>query len=780
MIQKRQTRPAKHNHSPMNARTKTPTHGQPDTAAHNFGLAHTSTRDTGDSLSAELLSGAATAHDLGAATNMPHKLPEILAPAGDTHSFLAALAAGADAVYVGLKHFSARAGADNFSTTELSRMVDLAEREGRKVYIAFNSLVKPDDMASAGRLMLRMARDAKPHALIIQDPGLIELARQAGYEGELHLSTLANVTHPAALHAAHDLGVSRVILPRELTIDEVRDCAQSAPEGLDLELFVHGALCWCVSGRCYWSSYLGGKSGLRGRCVQPCRRVYNQNKHEGRYFSCQDLSLDVLVKALFDIPKLSCWKIEGRKKGPHYVYHTVAAYRLLRDALATRRTMHDLDEHDGSDWARARKDAEALLEMALGRPRTHANFLPQRGKSVSTPNEPTSSGMLVGKIQFGQDEFHQPFIKTRMPLLPKDLLRIGYEDEVWHDTVPVTHRTPKAGSYLLRLARHKTPRSGTPVFLIDRKEPELMAILNEWEKKLARSRARETTEAVFEPQLPAPSRLRKLPDMQVRSTQPQGKETRSGRSTLTGLWLNANAVRATSRTIANRYSWWLPPVIWPNEEATWKRVIVEAIRNGVRHFVCNSPWQIALFPSSVTAALSTNFHAENAEEAEARAELRAKHSGPRKRPEETVSLIAGPFCNVANAACVAVLAKMGYKAAIVAPELNSADLLALPRQCCLPLGIVLSGFWPAGIARHSLNHLRANEVFSSPKGEPFWARNYGQNLWIYPGWPLDITEHRPQLENAGYAFFAHMVENPPASLPTARRSSDFNWGNDLL
>lgn len=724
-------------------------------------------------------------------TNTVKKLPEILAPAGDTHSFLAALAAGADAVYVGLKHFSARAGADNFSTVELSRMVDLAEREGSKVYIAFNSLVKPDDLASAGRLMMRMARDAKPHALIIQDLGLIELARQAGFTGEIHLSTLANITHPAALRAAQDLGASRVILPRELTIDEVRDCAQSAPEGLELELFVHGALCWCVSGRCYWSSYLGGKSGLRGRCVQPCRRIYRQNRHEGRYFSCQDLSLDVLVKALIDIPNLSCWKIEGRKKGPHYVYHTVAAYRLLRDALVNRQNINDLDtDNEHSDWARARKDAEALLEMALGRPRTHANFLPQHKQNVSTPDEPTSSGMLVGKIQFGQNEFHEPFIKTRVPLLARDLLRVGYEDDTWHDTVPVTHRTPKAGSYLLRLARHKTPKSGTPVFLIDRKEPEMMSILSEWEKKLARSHARETSEVVFEPQLPAPARIRRLPDMNVRSTQPQGKETRSGRSTLTGLWLSGNAVRATSRTVANRYSWWLPPVIWPNEEASWKRVIIEAIRNGVRHFVCNSPWQVALFPAFVTDAFRANRGASEDERlaaAESLAERRAsqaadKAAGRRsgKRPEETVSLIAGPFCNVANAACVAVLANMGYKAAIVAPELTSADLLALPRQSCLPLGIVLSGFWPAGIARHGLNHLKANEVFYSPKGEPFWARNYGQNLWIYPGWPIDITEHRPQLENAGYAFFASMEESTPANLPTARKSSDFNWDNSLL
>lgn len=235
--------------------------------------------------------------------------PEILAPAGDTQSFLAAMAAGADAVYLGLKHFSARMQADNFGSAELSRMVELANENGRRIYVAFNTLVKPDDVPAAGRLIARLARDVKPHGLIIQDPGVLALARQAGYEGGLFLSTLANLTHPASLLAAKELGADRVILPRELSIDEVKQISAACPEGLDLEMFIHGALCWCVSGRCYWSSYMGGKSGLRGRCVQPCRRVYKQRNHSGRFFSCLDLSLDVLAKTITDIPHLSCWKI---------------------------------------------------------------------------------------------------------------------------------------------------------------------------------------------------------------------------------------------------------------------------------------------------------------------------------------------------------------------------------------------------------------------------------------------------------------------------------------
>ena len=125
----------------------------------------------------------------------------------------------------------------------------------------------------------------------------------------------------------------------------------ACPKDLKLETFIHGALCYGVSGRCYWSSYYGGKSGLRGRCVQPCRRLYTQGGESARFFSCSDLSVDVLVKVLMSIPEVTTWKIEGRKKGPHYVFYTVKAYQMLRD--------HGKDP-------KIKKDALAMLERGTG------------------------------------------------------------------------------------------------------------------------------------------------------------------------------------------------------------------------------------------------------------------------------------------------------------------------------------------------------------------------------------------------------------------------------
>ncbi len=656
--------------------------------------------------------------------------PEILAPAGDTSSMLAAFAAGADAVYMGLKHFSARMQAENFSATDMSRAVELANQEGRRIYVAFNTLVKPNDIASAAGLLARLQGDYQPHALIVQEPGVVELARQVGYTGEIFLSTLANVTSPEGLLAAQRLGVDRVILPRELSIDEIKQMDEACPEGLKLEMFIHGALCWCVSGRCYWSSYMGGKSGLRGRCVQPCRRRYSQNKYNERYFSCLDLSLDVLTKTISDLPNLVSWKIEGRKKGPHYVYHVVAAYKMLRD--------------HGQD-AKARKDAEKILEMALGRPGTHALFLPQRKADVTSRDGQTSSGKLIGKVQRPPEG--KPFFKPYIELLAKDYLRIGYEDEAWHSTLPVTKRTPKAGSFTLNVPRHKTPKVGTPVFLIDRREPELMRILNDWRKRLDACQGK--SPKAVDPSFAMPTPIKggkKYPNMWLRSSLPTGAETKRRRDGMVALWLSPRSTRVVSRTVAPHMAWWLPPVIWPNESALWARLVHEAVRLGGKTFVCNAPWQVPLF----------------------------------ERVMNNVSLIAGPFCNIANAYTLQAVKNLGFAAAFVSPELTRQDFLSLPSKSPIPLGMVLSGYWPMGIARHEPFGIQHDAAFSSPKGESFWIRKYGQNSWIYPTWPLDLTEHHAELVSAGYSFFAHMKDDPPKGVEGRSRPGLFNWNEDLL
>ncbi len=664
-------------------------------------------------------------------------LPEILAPAGDMPAALAAFAAGADAVYLGLKHFSARMQAENFALSDLARLTDFAHSEGKRVYVAMNTLLKPGDVDAAFRLIRRLELDVHPDALILQDTGTAKLAKAAEFSGELHFSTLANVTHPKALDAVKALGGCRAILPRELSVDEVRQMDAACPPGMDLEIFVHGALCWCVSGRCWWSGFMGGKSGLRGRCVQPCRRVYTQKGKEGRFFSCMDLSLDALARLLLELPRIRSWKIEGRKKGPHYVYYAVTAYRMLRD-----------EGHD----AAARKEAQGILDMALGRPGTRSRFLPQKMFLPTTTADKdgvTGSGFLAGKT--GKGTGSKVEFRPRLDLLPKDYLRVGYEDEAWHCTVSIPKWVPKGAAFTLSLPRGKFPKPGTPVFLIDRKEPELLSLLADRTRVLmARPEPVKSSEDVASRAAPSFGRpvkpeARSL-DIRLRSSLPSGRDGKADvkGGAMQGLWLSPGALNAVSSTLFGRISWWLPPVIWPDEEEVWERHIHKALRDGARRFVCNEPWQVALFPN-----------------------------------KEGLDLTAGPMCNMANAAALAAAAELGFNAAVAAPELGGEDFLALPAQSPLPLGIVLTGFWPMGISRHAPAPLQDKDAFVSPKGEGFWYKRYGQNTWVYPDRPLDLSAHRSALERAGYRIFIHMDEHPPRGVETPR-TGEYNWDVGLL
>ncbi|WP_027722554.1 peptidase U32 family protein [Maridesulfovibrio zosterae] len=655
-----------------------------------------------------------------------HK-PEILAPAGDKTSFLAAIAAGADAVYAGLKHFSARMEAYNFATGELAALAELGRENGVKTYIPMNTLVKPDDMDSAARLIDRVTRSVKPDGLIIQDLSMVELAHQAGYEGELHLSTLANASHPAALKAAAKLGINRVVVPRELNLDEIKQMAEACPENMSLEMFVHGALCYSVSGRCYWSSFFGGKSSLRGRCVQPCRRIYGGAKRKEmpkRLFSCLDLSLDVLTKPTLSIPQVKSWKIEGRKKGPHYVYYTVTAYRMLRD---------------NPNDAKTKKDATELLDLALGRPTSHSVFLPQRPYTPLDPSNETGSGFLIGITK--QEKNGKPYFNCRQELLDGDFLRIGYQDQPGHQTLKIRKFIPKRGKVSIPVRGRTSLKSGTKVFLIDRREEGLVKALKQLDSKLSKIKVAEKTASNLQVELPHPIRKPERVAYHTLQRNPPKGKTKFG----TDVWLSMNALKRTPRPAVSKIWWHLPPVIWPNEEKDIQKIIDICLSGGGRDFVLNSPWQKVMFPE-----------------------------------DDRLRFHAGPFCNVSNPLTVAELADMGFASAYVSPELAREDFLALPAASPLPLGVVLSGMWPLGISRIIADETELMSPMYSQKKEVCWARQYGQSYWIYPGWPLDFSAERKVLENAGYSMFLDIQEPLPKSVPEPTRTSNFNWDLTLL
>ncbi len=667
--------------------------------------------------------------------------PEILAPAGDEECFLAALAAGADAIYLGLKIFSARMEAQNFTMEQLARLTDLAHEQSCRVHVAMNVLLKPEELDNAYKLTRTLATETSVDGLIIQDLGMTEIIRQAGFKGVVTFSTLANVSNPLALQEAQVMGANRVVIPRELSLDEMKVMGAACPENLALECFVHGALCYCVSGRCYWSTYMGGKSGLRGRCVQPCRRMYSKKiitgknrkeaqKSQGgeRYFSCQDLELGEIVRLLLEIPHLESWKIEGRKKGPHYVYHTVTAYKILRDY---------------PDNAQKRKLALEILDLALGRPGVKGRFLAHRNLTPMAPDKQTASGKLAGHIQITQKG--ECVLKPHFQLLPKDYLRIGTQDERWHSLFPVNCKTPKGGTLTLKIPAHKTPRARTPVYLVDRREPELIKLIAEQKKKLENIPSVKIRPVNGSPELPEPCGPKYLPDMYVAPASSTGSNIQPclGKNRLGGIWLYPRIGRFSPVRLA-KMAFWLPPVLWPDNEEDFSGIINRLERDGAKNFVCNSPWQIRMF-----------------------------------KDRNNLNLIAGPFCNASNSLALQCLKEAGFKSAFASPELSRKDLLLLPRNSPLPLAFVLGAFWPVGLSRFGLAGIETNEPFTSPMGETFWARNYGGTIWLYPAWTLNLCDKKPELVQAGFSFFAWMDERPPASLPMTNRPGLFNWENEL-
>jgi putative protease len=656
--------------------------------------------------------------------------PAIMAPAGNKASFLAAVAAEADAIYCGTKLFSARMQAKNFSPQELKPLVDLAHARGIRVYVTLNTLLKPDDLDTAGKLIRTLTRHVQPDGLIIQDLAVLSLVKQTGFRGEIKLSTLANVSFgQALLLAAKALGVDRVVLPRELNIDEIKTVARLCPPDLGLEVFIHGALCYAVSGRCYWSSYLGGKSGLRGRCVQPCRRMFNQSGDRQRFFSCQDLSLDVLVKVLMSIPQVQTWKIEGRKKGPHYVYYTVQAYRMLRD-------------HVGD--SRMKKTALQLLSQALGRSSTHYNFLPQRPQLPVGADGQTGSGLLVAKVKGSREK---PFFAPHQELLPGDILRLGYEDEPWHTIERVKRAIPKGGKFYPKSFSRKGPgaspkrsATGTPVFLIDRREEALKEMLAELEAGLPKSAEIPAGDPGFRARLPAKSRRKeKFAELNVFRRFSHAKSTG-----YFGLWLSADSLAKMPRKRVPAVWWWLPPVVWPDEADDVIELVELACKKGARTFVLNAPWQVTFFKES-----------------------------------QKLNLWAGPFCNLANALALNTAKSLGFAGAIVSPELGREGYLQLARQRPFALGIIISGNWPLCVSRTKAQALEINEPFTSPRGEAAWLAQHGSGYWLYPNWKLDLLAHQNELQKAGYSLFVHLNEPLPKKVKLKRRPGLWNWDLSL-
>ena len=246
---------------------------------------------------------------------------EILAPAGSIESVYAAVRCGANAVYLGSKAFNARRNAANFSDEELKTAVDYCHSHGVKVYLTLNTLVNDSELKTASEEIER-ACSLPADALLLQDLGLVKIIKEIAPDMPLHASTQMSVQSAQGVKLLEEAGFSRVVLARELSLDEIKEIRRQTKA--EFEVFVHGALCMCVSGQCLMSAVLGGRSGNRGLCAQPCRLPFGVNGGTGHALSLKDMSVTEDLAKLEKAGVVS-FKIEGRMKRPEYVAAAVTA-----------------------------------------------------------------------------------------------------------------------------------------------------------------------------------------------------------------------------------------------------------------------------------------------------------------------------------------------------------------------------------------------------------------------------------------------------------------------
>jgi len=276
-----------------------------------------------------------------------YRRPELLAPAGDFEKMRFAIGYGADAVYLGLKSFSLRKNSKNFTAKQLREAVDYAHKRNVKVYLTFNSYLKDSELDGVEKIF-KIAKKCKVDALIVSDPGVIEMNKELGYDLPVHISTQVNTTNSYAVKFWQHLGAERVILAREVGMENIKSILKHCPQ-MEIEMFVHGAMCISYSGRCLMSSYMAARDANQGDCAQPCRWKYRpvfleEDKRKGEIyplyedetgtfiFNSKDLNLSGRIPELIKAGVHSL-KVEGRMKSSYYVAMVIRVYRQIIDSF---------------------------------------------------------------------------------------------------------------------------------------------------------------------------------------------------------------------------------------------------------------------------------------------------------------------------------------------------------------------------------------------------------------------------------------------------------------
>lgn len=740
----------------------------------------------------------------------PPAAMELLAPAGNLETFAAAVNAGADAVYIGAPAANARALARDLPPVEIAAMIDYAHGRGVRVYAAMNSLLKEEELAPAAATV-EMLAGLGIDALIIQDLGLHQLCRRFFPHLRLHASTLMGAHNSLAVRQFAALGFARVVLARELTLAEIAAIRRQSE--VELEVFVHGAMCFSYSGLCLFSSYLGGKSSLRGRCVQPCRRAYRwqsrgQENKAAYLFSMNDLDTLELLPELRRAGVGSV-KIEGRMKSALYVDRTVRAYRRVINALN--------DDADGA--AEAMAEGRALLAEAMGR-RTGAGYLQLPFKDLVTPGHSGNIGHFLGKI--GSARGTRGALKLRHPLSKGDRLRLHREPAGERSAFTVKEiRLPwaaspsgkqkAAGRVVAEAAAGSEvevllPVAANPgdslykVDLAQRRSRAAKCELTVTEKHHRRAAAWEgrplpkEISAVVGAVPPAATTGGKKAGRSSQGGLRRGKQEGRGRQTGHGrsqqqgprglpLWLRlddpqllaqrlppevaqvvlplspASWSRLASagklwRKLGRRLIWALPPVILEGDLPFYREKIAELRTKGADGWQLGHLGQLLLF-----SEIGGEVGGESGGEA-------GKARGAKKTRGKRPSLMLhGDYTlNILNSLARQSYQQLGFatlQAAIETDRVNLAAMLAAKRPAAnrpgkagaaVPLGLTIHGRPPLFTSRLDSVHFRYQVPFLSPREERFVLLREHDLTLALAARPFSLLSRAEELAAAGLAF----------------------------
>lgn len=389
------------------------------------------------------------------------KKVELLAPCGNYECFLAAVNAGADAVYLGGRQFGARAYADNFSEEELIRVIHEAHLFGVRVYLTVNTLVKEGELRGLCSY-IRPLYEAGLDGAIVQDMGVFSILKQNFPELSLHASTQMTITGAYGSAFLKEQGANRIVPARELTLEEIKAIKEKVD--IEIECFIHGAMCYCYSGQCLFSSMVGGRSGNRGRCAGPCRLPYRVEGKEAYYLSLKDMNTLEMLPELIEAG-IDSFKIEGRMKSPEYVAGVVSVYRKYIDKYyqythnkyidVYNSCIHggvhnDYIKDDRNKYAKtfliSEEDKKMLSDLYLRSETGNGYYDCERGVSMLTLHKPGYNGTKEALLE----ELRKNYVKE-LPKFPVKLYVRCKEGEALYGEVRFSQdEFPAKGCRLVR------------------------------------------------------------------------------------------------------------------------------------------------------------------------------------------------------------------------------------------------------------------------------------------------------------------------------------------